>query len=541
MKLRALICLFCIVFSTASKASDEERLSDFILQFFSDARNCQKDQQSYTACSMAHREMSHFFKSPTQNSKINEFENKDYIEFYYERLLELEKAQQQMVQDLQGLEEAPSSALFVKDFQESLPSLSVEEKLQVYNTFLKWSEGYGNLIEKNQFLTDALGPQGEKYGLGVNFLTIGERVFVQSISEGVHFYDRKNLDIQPMDELLNMTLDTGVSLFENDGAHDLAFATHLIDWNQYFREQGGGLYLNLRRKERVFSVFLQGEKIRSSNIEFKLPQNYPISSNFEYLKIYDFNSLKMGDRVKEVLRLASKEQKQGLVLDLRDNSGGSLSEMLDVLSVLLQSKKNQKVFIRKFNQGKTKALKVNSSEALFTKPIIIMMNGKTASSAELLIQGLVFNAPKDRKILLVGSPSFGKGSLLHLEKLSVGGKELATYQRLKTDSVLYDYKMPEVSVHEQGVLPHISIYGSYSATYLNRPSSFESLGSRRWIHEFYLKETQGLVPPQPSQRTEILKCWSAHLKSWSDEFKEGQLWDYQKFMALKLGSCLLAP
>ena len=109
------------------------------------------------------------------------------------------------------------------------------------------------------------------------------------------------------------------------------------------------------------------------------------------------------DVAKEIIKL-KQDNVQGLVLDLQDNGGGSMEEALKLasifidygpLSILVNSKKKQTV-IKDYNRG-----------SLFYGPIVILINGNSASASEFFS-----GAMQDyNRAIIVGSKSLGKASM----------------------------------------------------------------------------------------------------------------------------------
>lgn len=157
-----------------------------------------------------------------------------------------------------------------------------------------------------------------------------------------------------------------------------------------------------------------------------------------YIKIEMFRS-QTAERFEEVLASLEKSGVRGLILDLRGNPGGLLSEALDVSSRLVPLGPVLQV------QGRPgKAQVYYGSGPGITYPIVVLVDGNSASAAEILAGAL-----RDRlKAPLVGSRTFGKGSIQTVIDLPKGGLKVTTAS----------YLTPGGSVIEgTGLLPDVEV------------------------------------------------------------------------------------
>jgi carboxyl-terminal processing protease len=122
-------------------------------------------------------------------------------------------------------------------------------------------------------------------------------------------------------------------------------------------------------------------------------------------------------RTPALLRAAVQEARehgrQGLVLDLRACSGGLVDEALAVTSEFL---KEGTIVYEQDSQGNRKAHTVKPGGQATDIPMCVLINEKTASSAELLAGALQDHA----RATLVGTRSAGMGTMLHPFKLHDG-------------------------------------------------------------------------------------------------------------------------
>ncbi len=135
------------------------------------------------------------------------------------------------------------------------------------------------------------------------------------------------------------------------------------------------------------------------------------SHTIGYLRITQFSE-GVPKQVKEALQELSEKEVEGLVLDLRNNSGGLVSSGLAVADAFLNSKP---IVETKSRDGISDAIPAGV-ETLYDGPMVTMVNGGTASASEILAGALQDNGRSQ----LIGSTTFGKGLIQSLTTLSNG-------------------------------------------------------------------------------------------------------------------------
>jgi carboxyl-terminal processing protease len=106
----------------------------------------------------------------------------------------------------------------------------------------------------------------------------------------------------------------------------------------------------------------------------------------------------------------------GLVLDLRGNGGGLLTQSIDVAGLFLDG--GEVVSVRGRQQDDNSRYHAKQGEKIPGIPLVVLINGYTASASEI-----VAGALQDRgRAIIVGTPSFGKGSVQSVFPLNGGRK-----------------------------------------------------------------------------------------------------------------------
>lgn len=134
-----------------------------------------------------------------------------------------------------------------------------------------------------------------------------------------------------------------------------------------------------------------------------------------YLSLTVFSEIAI-HQMEHLLKKITQGNAKGLILDLRNNSGGLLGSVLDIAGLFVP--KNSPVVITKDNTGKTTATYKTERDPVTTHltiPLVILINNYTASAAEILAGVLKFYLPT---LIIVGEKTFGKGSVQEVIPIS---------------------------------------------------------------------------------------------------------------------------
>ncbi len=142
------------------------------------------------------------------------------------------------------------------------------------------------------------------------------------------------------------------------------------------------------------------------------------------------------------LTAATTQGVTGIILDLRNDSGGSTDEAVGVASQFL---KNGNVFEEQDAQSVITKIPVKSGGVALETPVVVLVNHSTASSSEIVASAL----QDARRARLVGGTTFGTGTVLKQFDLRDGSALLlATHEWLTPSGRSFWHKgiMPDVSV-----------------------------------------------------------------------------------------------
>lgn len=237
-----------------------------------------------------------------------------------------------------------------------------------------------------------------------------------------------------------------------------------------------------------------------------------LEADYGYIRISNFQSGTARDLVNEISKLKkeNKNELKGLVLDLRNNPGGVLSAAADVSDAFINEGKLV------YTQGRVSnsdfEFNAKPGDILNDSPVVVLINGGSASASEIVAGAL----QDHRRAVVMGSKSFGKGSVQTIQELRSGGAVKITTARYFTPNGR--------SIQGEGIMPDI-VLDKYKITDVN-----EEDASMR-IKESDL--TGSISNPTKSQEA-IKKASEEGKKEEGEERKIKASEDYQLYEALLL-------
>jgi carboxyl-terminal processing protease len=124
--------------------------------------------------------------------------------------------------------------------------------------------------------------------------------------------------------------------------------------------------------------------------------------------------------LRAALKTAAVKNADGIILDLRDNPGGYLDQAVSVASEFIPAGKGHNVYIDRTRSSQTPAA-VTPGGLATDKPLVILVNGNTASAAEIVTAAIQYNRPY---VHVVGEHTFGTDTILTPVPLADGGQIL---------------------------------------------------------------------------------------------------------------------
>lgn len=189
-------------------------------------------------------------------------------------------------------------------------------------------------------------------------------------------------------------------------------------------------------------------------ISVKSVKSRILEPDYGYVRISNFQSKTARDLVAELSKLKKENENElkGLVLDLRNNPGGVLSAAADVSDAFLDEGKL--VYTEGRIENSDFEFNAKPGDILNGSPIVVLINGGSASASEIVAGAL----QDHKRAVILGSKSFGKGSVQTIQELRSGGAVKITTARYFTpkgrsiqgdgitpDIILDDYEVKDSS------------------------------------------------------------------------------------------------
>jgi carboxyl-terminal processing protease len=166
-----------------------------------------------------------------------------------------------------------------------------------------------------------------------------------------------------------------------------------------------------------------------------------------YIKVTQFNEQSTENVKKAINDLSAQiggEKLRGYVLDLRNNPGGLLDQAISISDAFLE--KGEIVSTRGRNTEETQRFNARAGDLTKGKPIIVLINGGSASASEIVAGAL----QDHKRATVLGTRSFGKGSVQTIIPLGSGNGAL----RLTTARY---YTPAGRSIQAKGISPDIEV------------------------------------------------------------------------------------
>ena len=172
---------------------------------------------------------------------------------------------------------------------------------------------------------------------------------------------------------------------------------------------------------------------------------YRVENDVGYMKITSFTEQAYGDldeAIKKIEAQVPADKLKGFILDLRNNPGGLLDQAVSVSDTFLD--KGEVVSTRGRDPQNITRYDSEAGDATDGKPLIVMVNGGSASASEIVAGAL----QDHRRATVLGTKSFGKGSVQTIIPLG------QTQGALRLTTALY-YTPAGKSIQGKGIIPDI--------------------------------------------------------------------------------------
>ncbi len=184
-------------------------------------------------------------------------------------------------------------------------------------------------------------------------------------------------------------------------------------------------------------------EIERAFIQVKSVKRKRLSDRIGYLRITQFQSATAENFRSELKKLRDLKDFSGLILDLRNNPGGLLNSAISISDIFLTE--GIIVSTKGRIEGNDVEYKATAVDSIDGKPIIVLINGGSASASEIVAGAL----QDHKRALILGTDSFGKGSVQSVITVSDGAGLKLTTARYYTPS--------GSSIQASGIVPDVTV------------------------------------------------------------------------------------
>lgn len=152
--------------------------------------------------------------------------------------------------------------------------------------------------------------------------------------------------------------------------------------------------------------------------------DYELHGDIAYIAMNEFHNLSR-EQLEEALAALDVPARAGLIFDLRGNPGGTIESAVDIASLFI---KDDIVLQQVDRDGQISQTRSQGNSASIEAPIVLLVNGESASASELLAGAL----QDHERATILGEATFGKGTVQTIQQIANGGAIRLTVRRYLT-------------------------------------------------------------------------------------------------------------
>ncbi|MFT3680803.1 MAG: S41 family peptidase [Ferruginibacter sp.] len=226
------------------------------------------------------------------------------------------------------------------------------------------------------------------------------------------------------------------------------------------------------------------------------------------------------DVSKEIVKL-KKDTIAGLILDLRNNGGGNMWEAMQLAGIFIDIGPVASV---KDRDGKVQFLKDPNRGTIYDGPLIVLVNGSSASASEFVSAAL----QDYNRAIIMGDKTYGKGSAQEVMPLDTGkvdaNKKYEDFVKVTDEKF---YRVNGGTTQWEGVHPDIELPGMYSSDMFKERSNASALLPDKNKEGMYMKAPAlpvSMLAEKSRQRTAGNNYFKSvsKLLQWMEQYYKGR-------------------
>ena len=345
----------------------------------------------------------------------------------------------------------------MKNFFDSVDELNRNDYFNIYiNSLVKQFDPHSFYFSPNEKETFDTSISGKFEGIGARLGKKNQQITILEVISGGPVW-KGNL-LEPGDVILKVSDSSGDPV-EVTGMR-LDDVVKLIKG-----PKGTNVILNVKRVDGTVNdvnIVRDIVELEESYAKASIIKKNEINYGLIYLpKFYvdfkSYNERNAANDVKKLIIQLKKEKINGLVLDLRDNGGGSLQTVVDITGYFI---KTGPVVQVKSTGGKKQVLRDRDPSIIWNGPLVVLVNELSASASEILAAAL---QDYNRAIVIGSKQTFGKGTVQNVVDLNkiIAGNSYGNLGALKLTTDKF-YRINGGSTQLEGVKSDIIFPNRYS-------------------------------------------------------------------------------
>jgi carboxyl-terminal processing protease len=264
--------------------------------------------------------------------------------------------------------------------------------------------------------------EGTYYGIGA-YISLDEELGLPKVAGVISNSPAEEADLRADDLIYEvdgvstygLTLTKTVSMIKGPDGTEVKLTIYREGEPDY-------LYVDLTRR-----------RVDTPNVEYEMMED-----DIGYIRVIEFGDSAV-DQFAEALATVKGSDMKGLIIDLRDNPGGSLAAVVDMCRMILPE---GMIVYTEDKQGKRQEFTCDGKRQLQV-PLVVLVDGNSASASEIMA-----GAIKDHGIgKLVGTTTFGKGIVQQVMPLRDGSAIKLTISAYYTPN--------GYNIHGTGIEPNV--------------------------------------------------------------------------------------
>ncbi len=256
--------------------------------------------------------------------------------------------------------------------------------------------------------------------------------------------------------------------------------------------------------------------IKRGTIKIKSVKYSALEDGYAYIRLTSFIDNSAKDLQKVLQEMTQKDKKiKGLILDLRRNPGGLLEQAIKISDLFLE--KGDIVSTIGRDKDSKKIVSATKDNTYSDFPIVVLINEYSASASEIVAGALKDN----KRALVMGKRSFGKGSVQSVVKMGDGSGLKMTVARYYTPS--------GVSIQAEGITPDVVVDEvdgeGFQKAIINRKVKREA------DIDGHLLSAKEESDKKQKKQSSLFNWWDKSNKKADPQAKENVLQDFQVLQA----------